>query len=119
VGWKERKAVAADLKTIDRAATVELAEQALREFETKWGNRLPSLSKSWRTHWPELITFLKYPAEIRKAIYTTNALLPFVCLSSPSSIRLPAFVCDCLAPRWIAGEAGSSISPTSPASNHR
>jgi len=74
VGWKERKAVAADLKAIYRAATEAEAEQALRAFEQKWDRKFPSISKSWRTHWPELSTFLKYPAEIRKAIYTTNAI---------------------------------------------
>src|SRR5271157_4935979 len=74
VGWKERKAVAADLKAIYRAATVAEAEQALTVFEQKWDRRYPSISKSWRTHWPELITFFKYPAEIRKVIYTTNAI---------------------------------------------
>src|SRR5512140_1166006 len=74
VGWKERKAVAADLKAIYRAATVAEAEQALSAFEAKWDRKYRSISKSWRTHWPELITFLKYPAEIRKAIYTTNAI---------------------------------------------
>jgi len=74
VGWKERKAVALDLKQIYRAATVAEAEQALSQFEQKWDRQYPSISKSWRTHWPELITFLKYPAEIRKAIYTTNAI---------------------------------------------
>jgi putative transposase len=74
VGWKERKAVAADLKQIYRSATVAEAEQALRDFEAKWDRKYPSISKSWRTHWPELTTFLKYPAEIRKAIYTTNAI---------------------------------------------
>jgi len=74
VGWKERKAVAADLKLIYRAATVAQAEQALVEFEQKWDRKFPSISKSWRAHWPELIPFLKYPPEIRKAIYTTNAI---------------------------------------------
>lgn len=74
VGWKERKAVAADLKQIYRAATEAEAEQALRDFEVKWDRKYPSISKSWRTHWPELITFLKYPQDIRKALYTTNAI---------------------------------------------
>jgi len=74
VGWKERKAVATDLKAIYRAATVEEAERALGLFEQKWDRKYPSIGKSWRTHWPELITFLKYPEEIRKAIYTTNAI---------------------------------------------
>ena len=74
VGWKERKAVAADLKQIYRAATEPEAQAALAAFEQKWDRKYPSISKSWRTHWPELLTFLKYPAEIRKAIYTTNAI---------------------------------------------
>ena len=74
VGWKERKAVAADLKAVYRAATVAEAEQALAAFEQKWDRKYPSISKSWRTHWPELITFMNYPAEIRRAIYTTNAI---------------------------------------------
>lgn len=74
VGWKERKTVAADLKAIYRAATVSQAEQALEAFAQKWDKKYPSISKNWRTHWPELITFLKYPEEIRKAIYTTNAI---------------------------------------------
>lgn len=74
VGWKERKEVAADLKRIYRAATEAEAEQALRDFEVKWDRKYPSISKSWRAHWPELITFLKYPPDIRKALYTTNAI---------------------------------------------
>jgi len=74
VGWKERKAVAEDLKAIYRAATEPEAERALQAFEQKWDRKYPSISKSWRTHWPQIITFLKYPAEIRKAIYTTNAI---------------------------------------------
>lgn len=74
VGWKERKEVAANLKRIYRAATEAEAEQALRDFEVKWDRKYPSISKSWRTHWPELITFLKYPEDIRKALYTTNAI---------------------------------------------
>ena len=74
VGWKERKAVAADLKLIYRAATEPEAERALGAFEKKWDRKYPSISKSWRAHWPELITFLKFPAEIRKVIYTTNAI---------------------------------------------
>ena len=74
VGWKERKAVAHDLKRIYRAATLSEAEQALRDFEGKWDRKYPSISKSWRTNWPELITFLKYPDDIRKVLYTTNAI---------------------------------------------
>src|SRR5688572_24817556 len=74
VGWKERKAVAGDLKGIYRAATEAQAAEALRAFGVKWDAKYPSISKSWVANWPELITFLKYPEEIRKALYTTNAI---------------------------------------------
>jgi len=74
VSWKERQAVANDLKPIYRAATEAEAEQALRAFEQKWDRKYPTISQSWRRNWPELITFLRYPAEIRKAIYTTNTI---------------------------------------------
>ena len=62
------------MKAIYRAATEAEAAQALAAFEVKWDRKYPSISKSWRAHWPELIPFFKYPAEIRQAIYTTNAL---------------------------------------------
>jgi putative transposase len=74
VSWKERKTVAADLKTIYRAASAEEAEQALDAFAEKWDARFPQISKSWRTRWENVIPFFAYPPEIRKAIYTTNAI---------------------------------------------
>ncbi|MCC6145230.1 MAG: IS256 family transposase [Candidatus Hydrogenedentes bacterium] len=74
VTWKERKAVARDLRTIYTAATVEAAEAALDAFGATWDKRFPQISKSWRQNWPNLITFFSYPAEIRKVIYTTNAI---------------------------------------------
>lgn len=74
VSWKERKAVAADLRAIYTASTVEAAEQALEAFETKWAARFPSIAKSWRANWVNLIPFFSYPPEIRKVIYTTNAI---------------------------------------------
>ena len=74
VSWKERKAVATDLKAIYRSATVSEAEQALENFAEKWDGKYPSISKSWRAHWSDLITFFDYPPEIRKVIYTTNAI---------------------------------------------
>lgn len=74
VGWKERKELAGDLRAIYRATTEAEAERALSAFEQKWDRKYPSIGKSWRAHWPELVTFLKYPAEIRKVIYTTNAI---------------------------------------------
>lgn len=74
VSWKDYKAVTADLKEIYTAAT-ETAAQAERErFAEKWDDTYPQISKSWATHWPNLITLFEYPPEIRKVIYTTNAI---------------------------------------------
>ena len=74
VSWKLRKTVAVDLRTIYMAATVEEAEVRLTEFDTKWGADYPSIVQSWQRNWPRIIPFFDYPAEIRKVIYTTNAI---------------------------------------------
>jgi len=74
VGSKHHKAFMADLKPVYRAATLTLAEAALDELEVKWGDQYPLVIKSWRNNWPTLSAYFKYPAEIRKAIYTTNAV---------------------------------------------
>ena len=74
VSWKERKVVARDLKAIYKASSAEEAEQALEAFAEKWDARFPQISKSWRTRWENVIPFFAYPPEIRKAIYTTNAI---------------------------------------------
>lgn len=74
VSWKLRKEVAADLRTIYTAATVDEAERRLDEFEAQWGADYPSIVKSWRGNWARLIPFFDYPPEIRKVIYTTNAI---------------------------------------------
>lgn len=74
VSWKERKTVATDLRTIYTAATAEAAEQALEAFEKKWQARFPSIARSWRRNWTNIIPFFSYPPEIRKVIYTTNAI---------------------------------------------
>jgi transposase-like protein len=74
VGSKHHKAFMADLKPVYRAATLTLAESALDELEVKWGDQYPLVIKSWRSNWPTLSAYFKYPAEIRKAIYTTNAV---------------------------------------------
>lgn len=74
VSWKDRKAVAADLKTIYTAATEEDAEQALVEFNDIWGNKYPNITQSWTNHWSELATFFKYPQPVRTLIYTTNPI---------------------------------------------
>lgn len=74
VGWKERKQVATDLRQIYTATTVEQAEIALREFEQKWDEKFASIGQSWRRNWSRLTPFFDYPADIRKVIYTTNAI---------------------------------------------
>lgn len=74
VGWKNRKLVATDLKAIYGATTLEEAEAALSAFSDKWDAQYPSISKSWLAHWENIIPFFGYSKEIRKAIYTTNAV---------------------------------------------
>ena len=74
VSWKLRKAVAGDLRAIYTAATVEEAERQFTAFEAKWGADYPSIAKSWRGNWARLTPFFDYPPEIRKVIYTTNAI---------------------------------------------
>lgn len=74
VSWKERKQVAADLRKIYGALTLESAEIALTDFAEKWDSRFPTISKSWFNHWENLTPFFAFPEEIRRAIYTTNAI---------------------------------------------
>ena len=74
VSWKKRKLVAADLRTIYQSATVAEAEQRLNAFDAKWGSDYPAITQSWRRHWSNIITFFDYPPEIRKVVYTTNAI---------------------------------------------
>ena len=74
VGWKERKQVAADLKLIYRAPTEEQGRAELKKFREKWDEQFPSIGDSWDRNWENLCTFYEFPDEIRKAIYTTNAI---------------------------------------------
>ena len=74
VSWKLRKAVAADLRAIYTAATVEEAEQHLAAFEAKWDQDYPAIGQSWRRNWARITPFFDYPPEIRRVIYTTNAI---------------------------------------------
>ena len=74
-GWKDRAAVARELKNIYRAETAEIAAVRLAEFEASaYGQKFPMIGQSWRRHWEQVIPFYAYPAEIRKMIYTTNAI---------------------------------------------
>jgi transposase-like protein len=74
VSWKERKAMAKDLRSIYEAATEEDGAAALEEFAEKWDKRYPHVSVSWKKNWGEISTFFKYPPEIRSLIYTTNPI---------------------------------------------
>ncbi len=74
VGYKERKEVAADLAKIYRSATRDEAELRLSEFAAKWDSKYPTISASWQRNWERLVPFLAYPEEIRRVIYTTNAV---------------------------------------------
>lgn len=74
VSWKDRKAIAAGLKAVYQSITVAEAEQELEAFARQWDRQYPSISASWRRHWVNLIAFFDYPDEIRKIIYTTNAI---------------------------------------------
>lgn len=74
VSWKDYKAVTADLKTIYQAPTEIAGLQALEKLSEKWQKQYPLISKGWYDNWSHLATFFNYPEEIRKAIYTTNAV---------------------------------------------
>lgn len=77
VSYKDVKHFTTDLKPIYKASTEETALFALDDFEAKWGGKYPLAVKSWRVNWNELSTMFKYPPEIRKLIYTTNAIENF------------------------------------------
>jgi len=74
VSYKDLKKVCADLKAIYTANTVEVARNALEDFGETWNKKYPMIHKSWDHHWEDLIEFYKYSFEIRRAIYTTNAI---------------------------------------------
>lgn len=77
VSYKDLKPIMADLKLVYGAATEEAAEYALEEFREKWGAKYPQILKSWDENWSELSGFFKYPEELRRLIYTTNAVEGF------------------------------------------
>lgn len=74
VSWKDYKAVTADLKRIYQSSTEDQALAELERFGQQWNAMYPQIYKSWTTHWINLRTLFEYPPEIRKAIYTTNAI---------------------------------------------
>ena len=74
VSWKDRKMLMRDLKAVYGADTEEAALGALDAFEAKWDSRYPMIGQSWRAHWDRVSPFLAFPRDIRKVIYTTNAI---------------------------------------------
>lgn len=74
VSWKQRKEMADDLKSIYSASTVDQAEANLEAFREKWDETHPKVSQSWRNNWQRIIPFFAYPPQIRRVIYTTNAI---------------------------------------------
>lgn len=75
VSWKDRKAVAAALKDIYRAIDADAGERALQDFEAgPWGRKYPAIGQSWRRAWAEVIPFYAFPGEVRRILYTTNAI---------------------------------------------
>ncbi len=74
VSWKDKREVSSDLKAVYGASTLEEAELRMEEFEQKWGKKYPHIVRSWRNNWEELMTYFKYPFEMRKLMYTTNII---------------------------------------------
>lgn len=74
VPWKDYKPVTADLKQIYQSVTEEEALLALDQFSERWDEKYPQISRSWQVHWDNIQPLFNYPEDIRKAIYTTNAI---------------------------------------------
>jgi putative transposase len=74
VTYQDRKRVAADLKPVYRAVNADDAAQALQAFDEKWGVKYPMIAESWRSRWEHIIPFLALPADLRRAVYTTNSI---------------------------------------------
>jgi putative transposase len=74
VAYQDRKRVAAELKPVYRAINADAAADALEAFDDKWGEKYPMIAQSWREHWEHIIPFLSLPADLRRAVYTTNSI---------------------------------------------
>ena len=74
VSYQDRKKIATSMRTIYTAPTVEAAELALKDLDAEWGRQYPGVTDVWRRAWNEFIPFLDYPAELRRIVYTTNAI---------------------------------------------
>ena len=77
VSYKDLKPLMADLKQVYQAVDEQTALSALEDFTKKWESKYPKIGKSWKENWPKLSTYFKYPQEVRKLIYTTNAIEGF------------------------------------------
>jgi putative transposase len=74
VTWQDRKRVIPDLKPIYQAVNADAARQALDAFDETWGSKYPMIAASWRDRWQYIVPFLSLPADLRRAVYTTNSI---------------------------------------------
>jgi putative transposase len=75
VSYKDRRAVAATLREVYRARNADAGQAALEAFDAgQWGRKYPVIGQTWRRHWPEVIPFYAFPADVRRIIYTTNSI---------------------------------------------
>ena len=100
VSWKDRKALAAALKQVYQSATAEDALE-LEALNAAWGNKYPSVDESWKRHWSNIIPLFDYPEEIRRAIYTTNAIESLNGVIRKAIKNRPIFPSDQSAPKTI------------------
>jgi len=77
ISWKDRKEVVKDLKPIYTAVDREAAQSALEDFDRTWGKRYPAVTQSWRSNWERVVPFLDFAPELRRILYTTNAIESF------------------------------------------
>ena len=77
ISWKDRKEVARDLKPIYTAVDRDAAESALADFDQAWGQQYPAVTQSWRTNWERVVPFLAFAPDLRRILYTTNAIESF------------------------------------------
>ncbi len=109
VSWKDYKAVTRDLKAIYQAPTEEAGQQALEAFASAWDSRYPQISRSWQANWTNLAMFFAYPADIRKVIYTTNAIESLNSVIRHAIKKRKVFLTDDSSEKvvWLAIQAAS------------
>lgn len=77
ISWKDRKEVARDLKPIYTAVDRDAAQSALADFDQRWGQQYPAVTQSWKANWERIVPFLDFAPELRRILYTTNAIESF------------------------------------------